>query len=74
MTEYQIDPVVWFGKRELKFFPNHFVPTGTPLSEESRTWLYTKTFGRYCIQHFSGKDYPAFENPAEAVLYELTWS
>lgn len=73
----------WFGQRELRYCPIHFVPTQTPLSDDSRLWIYEKLQGRYFIgsKHnqatediFAFETYPYFEDPQEAVLYELTWS
>lgn len=80
----EINPQVWFGERELDYTPKHFVLTKTKLTSESKVWILTKLSGRFSsVQYvdesvnFSilGQDFcPAFEDPAEAVLYELYWS
>jgi hypothetical protein len=85
MDEYNIDPVTWYSERELKFTPKHFVVANTKLTEESRIWIMNKLRGRFSIVHkvkddmeflqilgFNG--YPAFEDPKEAITYELVWS
>ncbi len=84
MTEYSIDPITWFGERKMLFTPSHFTISNTPLTPESNQWLLNNLTGRYSIvnttsdidgfllmQSFGN---PAFEDPREAVIYELTWS
>jgi hypothetical protein len=82
MTEYVVDPVVWFAVRALDFAPVHFIHTTTPVTSESIQWVMNNLRGRYAIMNsytdlFSqhsilGKI--AFEDPSEAVMYELRWS
>lgn len=86
MTE--IDPVIWYAEREVPgHTPKHFVKTNTVLTTESRLWIHNTLKGRYSINHNDVRDgdafdvlvstlygYPAFEDPKEAILYELTWS
>jgi hypothetical protein len=84
MTEYQIDPVSWFSERELKNTPKHFIVSKTHLTTESKIWILTKLKGRFSIVIqendlddflvFSLSGNPAFEDPKEAILYELRWS
>jgi hypothetical protein len=85
MSEHEINPLIWFGERELTYTPKHFVSTNTPLTTESKLWIISKLSGRfsYINQINESSDYimlsdstyfPAFEDPAEAVLYELYWS
>lgn len=83
----EIDPVVWFSEREvINQTPKHFVKVNTPISTESKSWILNNLKGRFAIVHSDlFKDdtfdivvaslygYPAFEDPKEAVLYELTW-
>lgn len=71
----------WFVDRELDYVPAHFVPVKTALSPESREWILEKLNGRFAVvvdTQFSpnnfGLTFPAFEDPKEAVFYELTWS
>jgi len=87
--EYNIDPIVWFGKRELPYTPPHFVVVKTPITQESKLWILSNLRGRFslCKQLSNDSDtfnimstvifnegYPAFEDPKEAVLFELKWS
>lgn len=84
-----IDPVLWYGEREVTgHTPKHFTRTKTPLTSESRLWIQDNLRGRYSIHHTEMNDasdtfdlvisslfgYPAFEDPKEAIIYELTWS
>jgi len=69
----------WFIKRELDFCPLHFVPTKTAVTEESLIWILEKLQGRFYVGKvdfslFGEDGYPFFEDPKEAVLYELKWS
>jgi hypothetical protein len=88
VSEYIVDPMVWFSVRELAFTPRHFVVANQSLTIESRRWILSNLTGRFSIVSPSniwdddgtgisvidvmGK--PAFEDPKEALLYELTWS
>jgi hypothetical protein len=84
MDEYNIDPVTWYSERELKFTPKHFVVTNTKLTEEARHWIMNTLRGRFSIIHKNTESeflqilgyngYPAFEDPKEAITYELVWS
>lgn len=84
MIEHEINPQVWFGYRQLPYTPKHFVLAKTLLTPESKLWIITKLSGRVSIVQYTddstdffitGDSYfPAFEDPAEAVLYELYWS
>lgn len=85
MNEYQIDPNTWFGEREVKFTPSHFIFTRTPLTPESRSWIYSTLKGRFSIAYPDEVDNdlftivtlagcPAFELPEEAIAYELKWA
>lgn len=84
MTEYQIDPTSWFTERELKYTPKHFIVSKTPLTNEGKIWILNKLKGRFSITFtedatddflvFNTMGNPAFEDPKEAIFYELTWS
>ena len=91
MTTLELNPSTWFSERELPFKPRHFTATKTPITLESKKWIYDKLNGRFAIvtveTTVSSYDlgsslgwsstvngFPAFENPLEAVFYELTWS
>ena len=77
----------WFSDRKLSYCPKHFVSTSTPVSDERMMWIYEKTQGRFYINEsrpyntfedllndISKGQQVYFEDPQEAVLYELTWS
>lgn len=77
----EINLFTWFTERQLTHCPTHFVATRTPLTDASREWIVDKLSGRYFIGQFISTDEvkfmtycPLFEDPQEAMLYELTWS
>jgi hypothetical protein len=86
MTDLEIHPFTWFSEREIKFKPKHFIITKTPITSESRKWIYDKLKGRFAVIYLEtpissfddfldmSNQFPAFEDPAEATFYELTWS
>lgn len=68
----------WFSDRELKHCPIHFVHTKTPITDQSKQWVLEKLTGRFCLVNrnevaFFMELTPSFEDPQEAVMYELTW-
>lgn len=68
----------WFVDRELAMAPDHFVRVNTMVTPESRAWILEKLRGRFSISHsmFPANNNPyqiAFEDPKEAVFYELKW-
>jgi hypothetical protein len=65
----------WFMDRELDFVPSHFVVSRTALTDDAKLWIIEKLTGRFSIQGqgFIGSLAPAFEDPKEALFYELTW-
>lgn len=83
MIEYQLDPITWFSERELTYTPKHFIVTTHPCTEESKQWVLDKLSGRFSITYPSVSNTIfelitpsciAFEDPQEAVFYELKWS
>ena len=90
MNEYRLDPLVWYSTRELEQVPKHFIIAKSNLTAESRLWILNNLKGRFAIIQVDNdtssagngiisiyqSDFltPAFEDPKEAVLYELTWS
>jgi len=66
----------WFLERELNFVPNHFVRSNTPLNGEAYTWIIEKLVGRFSLISggIGGSSFPAFEDPEEAVFYELKFA
>lgn len=92
MSEYEIDPIVWFTDRKLSHTPPHFIVVKTPITEESKLWILSNLRGRFSIVTDVGlllplsdkfktfllsdlnENFPAFEDPKEAMMYELKWS
>jgi len=83
MIEYQLDPITWFSERELHYTPKHFVVTSHPCTSESKQWVLDKLNGRFSITYptisnniieLVTPSCVAFEDPQEAVFYELKWS
>lgn len=81
MHTNKINLLTWFDARKVEYSPKHFVRTRTPLTDESEVWIEEKLSGRYSFyndleddEFFHQETYPAFEDPKEAILYELTWS
>lgn len=79
-TIEDINLYTWFTDRELDFTPEHFVETTTPISDNSKIWILEKLTGRFSIgpgqetrAGFLLDLVPYFEDPKEAVFYELTW-
>jgi len=66
----------WFLERELNFMPNHFVRSNTPINAESYAWITEKLVGRFSLISGGthGASFPAFEDPEEAVFYELKFA
>jgi hypothetical protein len=78
-----LNPLLWYVDRELSFIPSHFVKANTPMTEDSLFWVRSKLIGRYGTSAVTGntvEDYIFggddiyFEDPAEAMIYELRWS
>ena len=78
-----IDIMSYYSNRHLTFVPPHFVKTSTPSSPESFFWVKSKLTGRFAVYSSTSNDetmifdlrtYIYFEDPKEAVLYELRWS
>lgn len=85
MIEYQLDPITWFSDRELKHTPKHFIITKHEFTEESKQWVLDKLSGRFSVAPYSNSPdnslltlfstgHLAFEDPQEALFYELKWS
>ena len=85
--KYEINPLQYFLKRELSFVPKHFVAAKTVLTNDSYHWILSNLSGRFAIEtkasdssdelvlsFMTTNTVPAFEDPQEAVLYELRWS
>ena len=81
MIDYEIDPYIWFGNREVEFCSKHFILSNTPLTLDSKQWVLDNIRGRFCVVQNSqiflieyNLGNIAFENPADATFYELKWS
>jgi len=81
MTE--LNPLIWYLDRELKFVPPHFIKSNTPLSPESLFWVRSKISGRYAIDTatdfnvlliLDNQKYVYFEESKDVMLFELRWS
>ena len=69
----------WFSDRELNYCPKHFIKCTTPLTDEGKLWVYENLIGRFYVNNGIGDDWGfdstiSFEDPQEAMIYELTWS
>jgi hypothetical protein len=83
MIEFQLDPITWFSDRELHYTPKHFIVTSHPCTSESKQWILDKLSGRFSVTYpivsnnlieLMTPSCIAFEDPQEAVFYELKWS
>ncbi len=75
-TLEDINLYTWFMDRNVNPCPDHFVKSNTELTDESKAWIYEKLIGRFSIGNSDGffmGQRPAFEDPKEAMMYELTW-
>ena len=73
----EINLFTWFTEREMSFPTPHFVYASGKLSPESKQWVLEKLTGRFYISpHFLpyADAAIAFEDPQEALFYELKWS
>lgn len=68
----------WFMNREMDFVPEHFVKSKTAMTPEARDWILETLTGRFAVMHsiYStiGAYSVAFEDPKEALFYELKWA
>ena len=78
-TIENINLETWFTERELSVNPKHFTKTSTPLTPEAKVWILERLHGRFSTHTertgtwLAVSSYPTFEDPKEAVFYELTW-
>lgn len=74
MTLSDVNYMIYFADRQLKFRPLHFTIANTAATTESLYWVVTNLQGRYSLEHVSnGLIEIAFENPSDALHYELYW-
>ena len=74
-----LDLQTWFIERNLDFCPKHFVKTKVLVTDTSLEWVYNNLKGRFYIDKsstdfFSLDNYIYFEDPQEAMMFELRWS
>ena len=83
MIDYKLDPITWFTDRELSYTPKHFIVTSHPCTSESKQWVLDKLSGRFSVTYpivsnnileLISPSCIAFEDPQEAIFYELKWS
>lgn len=82
-----INPITWFSDRELRYNPGHFILVRIPIDNDRMEWILDNLSGRFCLVDTPGLSsgtgyshnvqdwgyYPAFEDPAEAIHYQLIW-
>jgi hypothetical protein len=75
-----INPLIWYAERELKFIPRHFIKCPTTCSWAARTWIQNKITGRFAFAPADDKLSTSsdmavfFEDEKDAMLYELIWA
>ena len=72
-TIEDINLYTWFTNRELSFTPKHFVFSRATMTSESKEWVLERLTGRFSVAMTNGGFAIAFEDPKEAMIYELTW-
>jgi len=79
----KINPIIWYGTRELDTVPPHFIKASTKITDESYFWVKTVLTGRFSVHTsaisslesiFDLNAYIFFEDPKEVMLYELRWA
>lgn len=78
-TITDINLFTWFSEREMNFAPPHFVYAAGKISPETKQWVLEKLSGRFHVPTTffpitKAKGSIAFEDPAEALFYELKWA
>ena len=71
----ELNTITWYVDRRLSYCPLHFVKASTKLNFEAAAWVYEKLYGRFYVSPpaFDGPTI-YFEDPQEAIYYELVWS
>ena len=80
----EINPIAWFGVRELDFVPRHFHRSMTPMNLQNLVWVRNKLTGRYSVSAKLSSQIPNspddlnsyifFEDQKELVIFELRWA
>lgn len=78
---YEVNPLIWFADREMSYPPMHFTTATTQVTIESKQWVLDHLIGRFSITPGTGDLFNlenigiiSFEDPKEAMLFELKWS
>lgn len=80
LTIQDINLNTWFSDREVDILPKHFVKATTPVTQEAVSWVLQNLIGRFSITVSLDEfqliriRYIWFEDPKEAMMYELKWS
>lgn len=72
-TVEDINLFTWCSDRQYNIVPVHFVFANAFFKEESRYWIMEKLTGRFGICISGGMYRVAFEDPKEALFYDLVW-
>lgn len=73
----KINPFTWYGEREVHYLPKHFIRCNTEVTTDRKDWVYENLNGRFYVgtaSDFLFTEEIYFEDPQEAMLYELRWS
>jgi hypothetical protein len=74
----EINLMTWFTDRKTITLPKHFIHTRAQVTDDSINWVLEKLSGRFYInstnQFWEDKRELYFEDPKEAMMYELAWS
>jgi hypothetical protein len=80
----ELDYNTWFTQRLLNAKPVHFVKANAPVTHKSMVWIYENLNGRFYVENPTRVEYDSslplhtptvsFEDPGEAMFYDLRWS
>jgi len=73
----RLNPYIWL-RPTLNKIPIHFIKCNTPVTFEKMLWIDKNIQGRFAFSHFDAfiddAKFVYFEDPKDAMYYELTWS
>jgi len=73
----EVDPYTWFGARQLEIVPAHFIKSSMiSITPENYLWVLSKLSGRFSVitQDADIENYGIyFEDPKDAMMFELRW-
>jgi hypothetical protein len=74
----KIHPINWYTNRQLTLCPKHFIRCRAEVTTEAKFWVYENLIGRFYIgsdeRNLFDPDIIYFEDPQEAMMFELRWS